>query len=67
MTNSWTFRRRSDVERFWREVRDVPRRGNGIYSIDARSRMVRETSNDRRFEVKVTLDGVEALARELRD
>jgi len=29
MTNSWTFRRRSDVERFWREVRDVPRRTNG--------------------------------------
>jgi len=29
MTNCWTFRRRSDVERFWREVRDVPRRGNG--------------------------------------
>src|SRR5208282_5383610 len=29
MTNSWAFRRRSDVERFWREVRDVPRRGNG--------------------------------------
>jgi hypothetical protein len=29
MTKSWTFRRRSDVERFWREVRDVPRRTNG--------------------------------------
>jgi hypothetical protein len=29
MTNSWTFRRRSDVERFWRDVRDAPRRTNG--------------------------------------
>ncbi len=29
MHNSWTFRGRSDVERFWREVRAVPRRGNG--------------------------------------
>jgi len=29
MTNSWTFRRRSEVERFWSEVRDVPRRSNG--------------------------------------
>jgi hypothetical protein len=29
MTNSWKFRRGSDVERFWREVRDVPRRTNG--------------------------------------
>ena len=29
MTNSWTFRRRSDVQRFWREVHDVPRRTNG--------------------------------------